>query len=71
MKNKKDMGGAASDATPTLFDPKHPCLYPWSSLTWLPQDINDDVFWSSHYHRNVKPKTKRFLVVHGISGVTW
>jgi hypothetical protein len=36
-----------------------------------PQDIKDDVFWSSHYFRDVKPSTRRWLMAHGISEVNW
>ena len=59
MRNE-DRGTAMPGATPARFDPKNPTYYPRSALAWLPKDIGDDGFWSSHYYRDVKPSTQRY-----------
>ena len=37
----------------------------------LPEDIADDIFWSSVAYRAFKPETERFLAEHGVRGVCW
>jgi hypothetical protein len=37
----------------------------------LPEDLADDIFWSSVAYRDFKPETEQYLAEHGIRGVLW
>jgi len=52
----------------------------WRHVRWqtihrdlpdLPEDIADDIYWSSVAYRPFKPETKQFLADRGVRGVLW
>ena len=63
------------EPTPKSSPPRKWRFVRWQTihrdLPDLPEDIADDIFWSSVAYRPFKPETEQFLADRGVRGVLW